>query len=509
MNEGTVTFSDTANNFTCSGGNTVPLSNGTASCTTSFTTEGANNITAAYNGTINFQGSSGFITQTVNNHTVVNGNQFCNQGAIAIPSTAGGATPYPSNIFVSGQSGNLGAVTVMLNGITSSNIEQTDLLLVGPTGAKIVPFASIGDSSSINNVNVTLDDSASSLIPSGPLNSGSYKPTSKTGSTNLIFPAPAPAVNASNYAATDGTATLTSTFQNTAANGTWALYAMDDSGNGPATITGGWCVNISPAAVQTTITTSPSGLLVSVDGGAATASPLVESWIPGSSHTIATSSPQAGPASVQYVFDNWSDSGADLQHQHDHQYTTATTYTATFDTQYQLATQASPSADGTVTPASGSYYAAGATIPVTATANNGFTFSNWTSTGGSFESTTSASTNFHMPAAPATVTGNFGAATVQITIATSPANLLVSVDGGASAPAPLVENWTAGSPHTITTTSPQAGTIGTQYVFSSWSDGGAISHSITVPSTPTTYTATFNTQYQLTSRKPYRLPMAQ
>ncbi|HEY6768254.1 MAG TPA: choice-of-anchor D domain-containing protein [Candidatus Sulfotelmatobacter sp.] len=496
VNEGTVTFSDPANDFTCSGGNTVPVSNGQAACTTSFTTEGARNITAAYNGTVNFQASSGFITQTVNNHTVVTGNQFCNQGPITVPSTAGAATPYPSNIFVTGLSGNIGAVTVNLNNISSSNIQQTDLLLVGPTGAKIIPFASVGDSSAVSGVDITLDDAASGLIPGSPLTTGTYQPTSTTGGTSLVFPAPAPTVNAANYAASDGTATLTSTFQNTAPNGTWALYAMDNSGSGPATIGGGWCVNISPPAVQTTITTSPAGLLVSADGGTPTAAPLVENWIPGSSHTIATSSPQTS-AGVQNTWNSWSDSGA-ISHSITVQ-PTATTYTATFDTQYQLTTQASPPADGTVTPASGSYFAAGATVPVTATANGGFQFSNWTSSGGTFDSTTAASTNFHMPAAPATVTGNFATSLVQITVTTSPAHLLVSVDGGTATAAPLVESWIPGSSHTIATTSPQSGGTGTQYVFSSWSDSGAISHSITVPSSAATYTASFATQYQLTT----------
>ena len=351
-NEGAVTFSDAANDFTCSGGNTVPVNNGQASCTTSFTTEGSRNVNANYNG-INFQTSNGFITQTANNHTVVNpNNQFCNTGAITIPSTAGAATPYPSNIFVAGLSGNIGAVTVNLNNISSSNIPQTDLLLVGPTGAQIIPFASVGDGSTISGVNVTLDDAASSLIPGGsPLTSGTYKPTSITGGTSLIFPAPAPLVNAGNYAATDGSATLTSAFQNTAPNGTWALYAMDHSGNGAASIGGGWCLNISPATVQTTITTSPAGLLVSVDGGTATAAPLVENWVPESSHTITTTSPQSGATGVQYVWSDWSDSGTIS-----HSITvpsTATTYTATFTTQYQLTTVASPSPDGTVTPTSG------------------------------------------------------------------------------------------------------------------------------------------------------------
>ena len=414
VNEGTITFSDTANDFTCSGGNTVAVSNGQATCTTSFSTEVSENITATYSGTVNFQTSNGFITQTVNNHTVVTGHQFCNQGPITVPSTAGAATPYPSNIFVTGLSGNVGAVTVNLNNISSSDIAQTDLLLVGPTGAQIIPFASVGDSSTISGVDITLDDSASGLIPGGsPLTDGSYQPTSITGSTSLVFPAPAPLVNKSNYAATDGAATLTSTFQNTAPNGTWALYAMDHSGSGAATIGGGWCVNISPPAVRTTITTSPAGLLVSVDGGTATAAPLVENWIPGSTHTIATTSPQTG-AGVQYVFSSWSDSGAIS-----HSITvpsTAATYTASFSTQYQLTTQASPPAGGTVTPASGGYYAGGAVIPVTATANAGFQFTNWTSTGGSFASSTSASTNFTMPSAPATVTGNFTASAPQVSL---------------------------------------------------------------------------------------------
>jgi hypothetical protein len=372
-------------------------------------------------------------------------------------------------------------------------------LLVGPTGAALIPFAAVGDGSTINGVNITLDDNASSLIPGGtPLVSGSFRPTSITGSTTLVFPAPAPTTNASNYAATDGSATLTSQFGNTAPNGTWELFSTASGANSATAITGGWCVNITPPAVQTTITTSPTGLLVSVDGGAATAAPLVENWIPGSSHTIATSSPQSGVAGVQYVFSSWSDSGAIS-----HSITvpsTATTYTASFSTQYQLTTQASPSADGTVSPTSGSYYASGATIPVVATPNSGFSFTSWTSTGGTFDSNTSATTNFHMPAAPATVTGNFATSAVAITITTTPAGLLVSADGGTPVAAPLVENWVAGSSHTIATSSPQSGATGVQYVFGSWSDSGAISHSITVPPTTTTYTASFNTQYQLTTQ---------
>ncbi len=49
------------------------------------------------------------------------------------------------------------------------------------------------------------------------------------------------------------------------------------------------------------------------------------------------------------------------------------------------------------------------------------------------------------------------------------------------------------------TQSPQSGGTGIQYVWFAWSDSGTISHTITVPSTATTYTATFQTQYLLTT----------
>ena len=88
--------------------------------------------------------------------------------------------------------------------------------------------------------------------------------------------------------------------------------------------------------------------------------------------------------------------------------------------------------------------------------------------------------------------------TVAITVTTSPANLQVSLDGGAAQVAPVTVNWVPGSTHTIATTSPQSGGASTQYAWTNWSDGGALSHTITVPSSATTYTANFKTQYQLT-----------
>jgi hypothetical protein len=83
------------------------------------------------------------------------------------------------------------------------------------------------------------------------------------------------------------------------------------------------------------------------------------------------------------------------------------------------------------------------------------------------------------------------------TVTTNPPGLSVTIDGTAMT-APQSFSWTPGSMHTIAVTSPQ-GNSGTMYTFASWSDSGAMSHQVTVPSSSITYTANFSTQYFLTT----------
>ena len=84
-----------------------------------------------------------------------------------------------------------------------------------------------------------------------------------------------------------------------------------------------------------------------------------------------------------------------------------------------------------------------------------------------------------------------------ITLQTSPAGLLASVDGGTAQTAPHTFSLAQGS-HTIAVAAVQTGVAGTQSVFTGWSDSGAVSHSINVGASAATYTASFKTQYQLT-----------
>ena len=105
---------------------------------------------------------------------------------------------------------------------------------------------------------------------------------------------------------------------------------------------------------------------------------------------------------------------------------------------------------------------------------------------------------------PATVTMNgpieqtvsFSLNDISVTVNTSPAGRSFTVDG-TTYTTQQVFSWQPGSSHTLLTTSPQSGGTGTQYVWTNWSDGGNISHTVS-PTVNSTYTANFDTEYYLT-----------
>ncbi|HLJ47454.1 MAG TPA: FG-GAP-like repeat-containing protein, partial [Bryobacteraceae bacterium] len=263
------------------------------------------------------------------------------------------------------------------------------------------------------------------------------------------------------------------------------------SGGGSASATATDPTTIAAATGTTTIQTIPNGLQFTVDGGSPQTAPQTLNLSQGQ-HTIAVASPQTGPPGTSYVFTAWSDGGAAS-----HTITvgsTAVTYTATLNPQFQLNISSSPASGGSVSPATGNFYAANTSVPISATPNSGFQFTNWT--GATVASATSASTTITM-SAPQTVVANFSAL-AGITIQTSPPGLQFTIDGGAPQTAPQNLNLSAGS-HALAVASPQIGAPGTQYVFTNWNDGvGTASRTITVGSTAATYTANFKTQYQLT-----------
>src|SRR5207249_3390533 len=88
-----------------------------------------------------------------------------------------------------------------------------------------------------------------------------------------------------------------------------------------------------------------------------------------------------------------------------------------------------------------------------------------------------------------------GFPTSTVTVTTDPAGLPVTVDGVTSK-APVATAWIVGSSHTVSVASPISLGATARYVWSNWSDGGAISHSIVVGTADATVTASFAKQYQ-------------
>ena len=154
---------------------------------------------------------------------------------------------------------------------------------------------------------------------------------------------------------------------------------------------------------------------------------------------------------------------------------------------------------GTVSPASG-WKNSGATVSITATPTNNdqvsYRFSGWTGSGTGSYSGTNNPASITMNG-PITENASFTQNPVQVTVQTNPAGRSASRLMERRILAAQTFSWDPGSSHTIATTSPQSGGTGVRYVWSNWSGGGAISHTV-APTTNKIYTATFNTQYFLT-----------
>ncbi len=221
-----------------------------------------------------------------------------------------------------------------------------------------------------------------------------------------------------------------------------------------------------------TAASSPQGLQVQLDGTTATAPTAF--WCPaGSTHALNAPSPQVA-ATTRYGFLSWSDGGAQA---HAIACDAPRTYTAAFAvTDYLITLDTIPSGlqleigGAPVTAPNQSWCPAGSTPTVNAPSPQGGgpsrdVFASWSDGG----------TQAHAIACDAagTYTATF-VAQYRVTIDTSPAGLVVQADGGWFV-APASFWWNASSRHRIAANATQAGLN-----FAFWSDGGGISHTVTV-----------------------------
>jgi uncharacterized delta-60 repeat protein len=159
---------------------------------------------------------------------------FTNSSVITINDNTS-ATPYPSGLSVSGIVSNVVGARVSLYGLSHTFPGDIDILLVAPSGQKTVLMSDRGGSTDILDVNLTFDDTATTVLGSGVITNGIYRPSDDSTNNTAVdtFTSPAPT---GPYSVTLGV------FNYANPNGTWQLYVTDDVGDDAGRIAGGWAL---------------------------------------------------------------------------------------------------------------------------------------------------------------------------------------------------------------------------------------------------------------------------
>jgi hypothetical protein len=270
---------------------------------------------------------------------------------------------------------------------------------------------------------------------------------------------------------------------------------------------------------QVTVASNPPGLSVVVDGATVT-TPQTYTWKLRSTHTLEVPiGAQTLSGGGTYIYGTWNDNAA-ASHSikvlpGDNTLTqpatapAVTVYTANFVQLSAYTAGVLPSGSGSVsvnppaqtyTGATGQFLVARQPVTLTPTPTGSYKFVTWGGTSAPYSANPKSD---YVPdgAAPYAVTGYFSKQPIT-TITTTPGGFWFTVDGDYyKAPQNFTEDvfgsgWAPGTLHTLTGFSPiQPYSVNSQYVFNSWSDGGALSHMFTVPSGATTIAGNFTAQY--------------
>ena len=273
--------------------------------------------------------------------------------------------------------------------------------------------------------------------------------------------------------------------------------------------------DVLPRKAQFTLATVPAGLALTLDGQPVTA-PVTVTGVIGTERDLAATDQQANGR--RYRFDGWSDGGA-ASHTISTP-ATATTYTANFTDLGPIANQAPVPV--IASPPAGTMFQGGDTVAFSGSASDledgaePATRLTWwvdlhhdththpfvpETTGATglvtIPTRTETSDNiwfrFHLRATDSAglsseTTRDILPRKVQFTLATVPAGLALTLDGQ-PVTGPTIVTGVVGIERDLGAADQQAN--GRRYRFASWSDGQPASHTISTPTTATTYTATF------------------
>ena len=264
-----------------------------------------------------------------------------------------------------------------------------------------------------------------------------------------------------------------------------------------------------------TISTTPPGLQVTVDGQTVT-TPMAFPWGPGSTHTVDVAAVRTDDFG-RYEFARWSD-GGNQSHTITVQPDT-TIYVANFVRYNKFDFRVTPDGAGTVviSPASADgYYRDGTLIAIGARANPDYSFANWAGAFIDQNGLANLGSASIAPYATAELQGLTAKFTPRppdsgpanplarpVTLFTSVlasgggAGALIRVDGKQyKTPASFL--WDSGSTHDVQVDSSFPNTADQSLrAFQSWNDGADRVRSVMAASTATTYTATYQVKYSL------------
>ena len=99
-------------------------------------------------------------------------------GSISVPANDV-SVPYPSTISVSNLLGTVSKVGVTLFDISHSAPDNLNVLLVSPSGTKVLLMGHAGGANALGNTTIEFSDTASGPLPdNAPISSGTYQPSS-------------------------------------------------------------------------------------------------------------------------------------------------------------------------------------------------------------------------------------------------------------------------------------------------------------------------------------------
>ncbi len=178
---------------------------------------------------------------------------FLNGTRILMGTVAAPPGPYPSVIDILNIAGTITNLTVKLTNVSHTLPDDMDVLLVGPQGQKVMLMSDTGGSNPLNFVHLRFSATATASLPdTAIITGGTYRPSNFA--VNETLPSPAPNGPYAN-ALTD--------FDGISPNGTWRLYANDDTTNAANGAIGGWYLEMELVVTPVSIVTEPQDRIVS------------------------------------------------------------------------------------------------------------------------------------------------------------------------------------------------------------------------------------------------------